>query len=129
MTGKMIHTGQLFVDDNLNEVIDKVSQKSWLIYSSLQKKNRLTPFFFSQIHPYSINPIRNKWGRTRNWVDSLQVFQEASMGGYQPTFDIEKIGGVLQQGLIGYITIGVDLSADYDRGSTEQGNGVAHKKK
>lgn len=94
-TGHLIHTGQLFVDDKLNGVIDK-------------------------IHPYTTNPIADKWGRTRNWDDSLQIYQESHANGYGPTFEIEKIGGVLQQGLIGYITIGVDLEADYDLEYTQQ---------
>lgn len=30
------------------------------------------------------------------------------------TFDIEPLGGVLSQGLIGYITMGVNMSANYE---------------
>lgn len=33
--------------------------------------------------------------------------------GYGPTFEVKKLGGVIQQGLVTYITVGVDLSADY----------------
>lgn len=29
-------------------------------------------------------------------------------------FDIQPLGGVLQQGLIGYITMGVNMSASYE---------------
>ncbi|KDN35919.1 aromatic compound dioxygenase [Tilletiaria anomala UBC 951] len=88
ISSKVLHTGQLFVEDRLNEEIDKI----W---------------------PYSENPIRTLpgRGRTRNWDDSLQVYQEAQANGYQPTFDIELLGGVVTQGLIGYITLGINMSA------------------
>lgn len=33
---------------------------------------------------------------------------------YGPTFEIEKLGGVLQQGLIAYITVGVDTTASFN---------------
>jgi hypothetical protein len=87
-TGRIVHTGQFFVPDELNAVVDK-------------------------IHPYTENPIKNKWGRTRNWADSLQIYQDSHKNGYGPTFDVHKLGGVIQQGLIGYITVGVDMDADY----------------
>ncbi|KDE05022.1 hypothetical protein MVLG_04566 [Microbotryum lychnidis-dioicae p1A1 Lamole] len=98
LTSRLIHTGQLFVEDNLNGIIDK-------------------------IHPYTENPIRNKWGRTRNWDDSLKIFQS------QPgsMFDIQKVGGVLQQGLRGHITVGVDPKFDFDRGSANQVPYTTHK--
>lgn len=78
----------------------------------------LTSFFFlrviDKIHPYTQNPIKNKWGRTRNWDDSLQIYQDSHANGYGPTFDLELVGGVIQQGLIGYITVGVDTSASFN---------------
>lgn len=88
--GRLIHTGQFFVPDDLNEAIDKV----W---------------------PYSENPLAHMPGRkrTRNWEDSLQIFTHSHAGGYQPMFEMEKLGGVVQQGLIGYATIGVNMSANY----------------
>lgn len=79
-----------------------------------------------KLSPYNSNPIRHKWGRTRNWEDSLQVYQDSHEGGFGATFEIEKLGGVISQGLIGYITIGVDLSLDLDRGPVEQRAGRAH---
>ncbi|GAA5986955.1 hypothetical protein JCM11641_002266 [Rhodosporidiobolus odoratus] len=85
----LIHTGQIFVPDTLNMQIDK-------------------------IFPYSTNPIADKWGRTRNWVDSLGIYQDAHENGHNPEFEVLKLGGVLQQGLIGYITVGVDPTAKYD---------------
>lgn len=84
-SGNQVHTGQLFVEDSINEVIDK-------------------------IHPYTTNPIKDKWGRTRNWADSLKIFPESHGNGYQPTFEIQKLGGVIQQGLIGYVTVGSSFS-------------------
>jgi hypothetical protein len=63
--------------------------------------------------PYNLNPIANKWGRTRNWDDSLGIYQASHANGFGPTFDLEYVGGVIQQGLVGYITIGVNSSASY----------------
>ncbi|GAA6018653.1 hypothetical protein JCM10207_008996 [Rhodosporidiobolus poonsookiae] len=88
-SSELIHTGQIFVPDSLNEQIDKI----W---------------------PYNTNPIANKWGRTRNWVDSLGIYQDAHENGHNPEFEVLKLGGVVQQGLIGYITIGVDPKAIKD---------------
>lgn len=76
----MIHTGQFFVPDSLNMQIDKI----W---------------------PYNTNPIADKWGRTRNWVDSLDIYHDAHGNGYNPEFEVLKVGSVIQQGLIGYITV------------------------
>jgi hypothetical protein len=81
--GTTAYTGQLFVDDDINLQVDKI----W---------------------PYSTNPIANKWGRTRNWRDSLNIFPDSHENGHQPTFDIHPLNGVLQQGLIGYITLGIN---------------------
>ena len=87
-SGRILHTGQFFVDDHLNQEIDKI----W---------------------PYNTNPIRDLpgRGRTRNWDDSLKIYQEEHHNGHQPTFEIEKLGAVIQQGLIGYITLGINMSA------------------
>ncbi|GAA5858366.1 hypothetical protein JCM8547_004666 [Rhodosporidiobolus lusitaniae] len=88
-SGNMIHTGQIFVPDSINMVVDKI----W---------------------PYNTNPIADKWGRTRNWADSLGIYDDAHENGHNPEFEVLKLGGVLQQGLIGYITVGVDAKARYD---------------
>uniref|UniRef100_A0A0K3C7C1 BY PROTMAP: gi/342321440/gb/EGU13374.1/ ADP-ribose pyrophosphatase [Rhodotorula glutinis ATCC 204091] n=1 Tax=Rhodotorula toruloides TaxID=5286 RepID=A0A0K3C7C1_RHOTO len=88
-SSRMIHTGQFFVPDSLNMQIDKI----W---------------------PYNTNPIADKWGRTRNWVDSLDIYHDAHGNGYNPEFEVLKVGSVIQQGLIGYITVGVDTNAEYD---------------
>ncbi|BGP12245.1 hypothetical protein JCM10213_000062 [Rhodosporidiobolus nylandii] len=88
-SGNMIHTGQIFVPDHINMQIDK-------------------------IFPYNTNPIADKWGRTRNWADSLNIYDDAHENGHNPEFEVLKLGGVLQQGLIGYITVGVDSKARYD---------------
>ena len=81
----MAYTGQLFVDDDINIQADKLS-------------------------PYNQNPIRNKWGRTRNWRDSLNIFDDSHANGFNPVFNIEKLGGSLQEGVIGSITLGVKKS-------------------
>ncbi len=82
----LVHIGQLFIEDDLNIAIDKL----W---------------------PYSTNPIAEIRGRTRNWVDSSNIFGNSQKGGYHSTFDAHLLGGVLQQGVIGYITMVVNMSA------------------
>lgn len=70
-----------------------------------------------QLWPYSLNPLFNMGptrGRTRNWDDSLKIYQESHENGHNPTFEVEPLGGVVTQGLIGYITVGVDMKAKYE---------------
>lgn len=57
------------------------------------------------MHPYSENP--NAYGRTRNWRDSLNIFEDAAgpEGKYNPVFTLHLLGGVVRQGLVGYITM------------------------
>lgn len=81
--GKTAYTGQLFFDDDLNQQVDKV----W---------------------PYRENPIYNTWGRTRNWRDSLNIFPDSHSNGHQPMFEIHPLNGVLQEGVIGYMTLGIN---------------------
>lgn len=59
------------------------------------------------MHPYSENPIRDIRGRTRNWRDSLNIFEDSHgpEGKYNPVFKLHFLGGVISQGLIGYITM------------------------
>ncbi|KAH6909974.1 Intradiol ring-cleavage dioxygenase [Coprinopsis sp. MPI-PUGE-AT-0042] len=89
--GRLSHTGQFFFDDDVNLVIDKM-------------------------HPYTDNPIRHTRGRTRNWRDSLNIFEDSHgpEGNYNPVFKLDFLGGVIKQGLVGYITMGVNASASYD---------------
>jgi len=89
--GRRAHVGQFFFEDEINLAIDNM-------------------------HPYSENPIRDSRGRTRNWRDSLNIFEDSHgpEGKYNPVFRLELLGGVLRQGLIGYITMGVNASASYD---------------
>lgn len=63
------------------------------------------------MHPYTMNPIRDTYGRTRNWRDSLNIFQDSHgpEGKYNPVFKLDLLGGVLSQGLIGYITMVSDF--------------------
>ncbi|KAL8293576.1 hypothetical protein RQP46_000277 [Phenoliferia psychrophenolica] len=51
-SSRLIHTGQFFVPEDVNVVIDKM-------------------------HPYVNNPVKEKWGRTVNWEDSLQIYQDS----------------------------------------------------
>ena len=57
--------------------------------------------------PYSENPIRDMYGRTRNWRDALNIFDDAHgpEAKYDPVFRLHLLGGIINQGLIGYITI------------------------
>lgn len=59
------------------------------------------------MHPYTENPIRDTYGRTRNWRDSLNIFEDSfgPEGKYNPVFTTHLLGGVVRQGLMGYITI------------------------
>lgn len=59
------------------------------------------------MHPYSENPIRSTHGRTRNWRDSLNIFEDSHgpEGQYNPVFKLDLLGGVISQGLVGYITM------------------------
>jgi len=89
--GRLSHVGQFFFDDELELQVDKM----W---------------------PYSTNPIKDTVGRTRNWRDSLNVFEDSHgpEGMYNPIFDVELLGAVLNQGVRAYITMGVNASATYD---------------
>jgi hypothetical protein len=96
---QMAHTGQFFVPDDLNVRVDKL----W---------------------PYVTNPIKDLpgRGRTRNWVDSLNIFEDSQVGGYQSMFDVKFLGGVLEQGLIGYITVVINSTANFEtKWSVDQG--------
>ncbi|KAF8329153.1 Intradiol ring-cleavage dioxygenase [Cantharellus anzutake] len=88
---RLVHVGQLFVPDDLNMAVDKL----W---------------------PYNTNPIAEIRGRTRNWEDSLNIFWDSQKGGYHSIFETHLLGGVLQQGVIGYITMAVNMSASVSDG-------------
>jgi len=85
----LVHKGQIFVSDDLNMAIDKL----W---------------------PYNTNPVAQTYGRVRNWDDFADLYKKAHAGGYNSTFDTHLLGGVLQQGVIGYITLVVNMSATVD---------------
>ncbi|KAJ7220621.1 Intradiol ring-cleavage dioxygenase [Mycena pura] len=87
--GRLVHVGQFFFEDDINMSIDKM-------------------------HPYTDNPIRHTRGRTRNWRDSLNIFEDSHLNGYNPVFDAHLLGGVISQGLIAYITMGVNMSASHE---------------
>jgi protocatechuate 3,4-dioxygenase beta subunit len=88
--GRLAHTGQFFFDDDVQMMIE-------------------------QMWPYHLNPIRETWGRTRNWRDSLNIFEDSHgpEGLYNPVFHIEMLGSILNQGIISYITMGINKSAEY----------------
>ena len=56
------------------------------------------------MYPYVMNPIKE---RTRNIHDSLNIFNESrgAEGQYNPIFKVHLLGGVVSQGLVGYITM------------------------
>ncbi|PBK83899.1 aromatic compound dioxygenase [Armillaria gallica] len=89
--GKLVHVGQFFFDDEINVQVDKM-------------------------HPYTTNPIKDTVGRTRNWRDSLNIFEDSQgpEGKYNPVFRLEMLGGVVNQGFAGFITMGVNTSVEVD---------------
>ncbi|KAG7439817.1 aromatic compound dioxygenase [Guyanagaster necrorhizus] len=89
--GKLVHVGQFFFDDEINSQVDKM-------------------------HPYTTNPIKDTVGRTRNWRDSLNIFEDSHgpEGEYNPVFRLEMLGGVINQGFAGFITMGVNTSVEID---------------
>ncbi|KAF8626882.1 hypothetical protein AX15_004650 [Amanita polypyramis BW_CC] len=88
---RLVHTGQFFFDEEVNDVVDKM-------------------------HPYILNQIKDTFGRKRNHEDSLNIFQDSFSpeGQYSPIMRLEFLGGVIGQGLIGYITMGINASAIID---------------
>ncbi|KZP23405.1 hypothetical protein FIBSPDRAFT_951938 [Athelia psychrophila] len=83
--------GQFFFGDDVSETINKM----W---------------------PYSTNPIRTTHGRLRNWNDELNIFNDSHgpEGHYDPVFSLEKLEAIIDQGLVGLITMGINASAAYD---------------
>ena len=77
------------------------------IMPSLLSLSILTTLSLLQMWPYTTNPIRDTLGRTRNWDDSLNIFNDSHgpEGDYNPVFKAEKLGAILDQGLIAYITM------------------------
>ena len=59
------------------------------------------------MYPYVTNPIKDSIGRTRNIEDSLNIFADSHgpEGKYNPVFKVHFLGGVISQGLVGYITM------------------------
>lgn len=57
--------------------------------------------------PYSSNPIRDTFGRVRNWNDGLNIFNDSHgpEGDYDPVFKAEKLGAIIDQGLLAFITM------------------------
>ena len=121
ISGQMAHTGQFFVPDDINVRVDKVCSRA---HDSQLGAHII--YFCVQLWPYVTNPIKDlpNRGRTRNWADSLNIFEDSQIGGYQSMFDIQFLGGVLEQGLIGHITVVVNKSADHSTAwSVTQGAG------
>ena len=69
------------------------------------------------MYPYITNPIRETRGRTRNWRDFRNLFQDSHgpEGKYNPVFKLDLLGGVISQGLIGYITMVRSLRRLYEK--------------
>ncbi|EGG10482.1 uncharacterized protein MELLADRAFT_70973 [Melampsora larici-populina 98AG31] len=77
------YIGQFFFPDEINLQIDRMS-------------------------PYRFNPLKD---RTRNWRDSGSIFDESFQNGFDPIFEIKKFGNILNQGLVGFMTVGIDRRA------------------
>lgn len=81
-SGNIVSTGQLYFEDDLEEQI-------------------------MAIDPYSTHTEIN---RTTNAADS--IFDTDTVGGYNPVISIVAADGEnVENGMIGYITIGVDTTA------------------
>jgi len=80
--GRLSHVGQFFFEDDMNAIVDKM----W---------------------PYVTNPIKDIRGRTRNWRDSLNIFEDSHgpESKYNPVFKMHLLGGVVSQGVAGFITM------------------------
>ena len=54
-----------------------------------------------------MNPIKDTIGPTQNIQDSLNIFNDSrgAEGQYDPVFKVHLLGGVISQGLVGYITM------------------------
>ena len=73
------------------------------------------------MYPYVMNPIKDTVGRTRNAVDGLNIFSDSQgpEGKYNPVFKVHLLGGVVSQGLIGYITMVCFLFLNRDHVQTD----------
>jgi hypothetical protein len=100
----LAHTGQLFVQDDINSAVDMMypyvsheldnlveEARAYIAPPRLQVNNHLRTM-----------PGR---GRTRNWQDSLNIFEDSQIGGYQSMWDMHYMGSVISQGLQGFITV------------------------
>jgi hypothetical protein len=100
-----VHVGQFFFDDEVNVEVDKVNICVHLFVAA--SKSAKFHVYALQIYPYSKNPIAHTFGRTRNWDDFNNIFDDAwgPEGKYNPIFKMHLLGGIINQGLIGYITM------------------------
>lgn len=66
-----------------------------------------TPLLPLQMWPYSTNPIWHTHGLVGNWNDGLNFFNDSHWpkGHYHPAFPLEKLGSIIDQGLVGLITM------------------------
>jgi len=58
---------------------------------------------------YVTNPVRETCGRTCNWPNIFEIAQGPE-GKYNPVFELHFLAGVISQGLVGYITMGVNAT-------------------
>ena len=109
--GRLSHVGQFFFDEELNEVIDKVCP----LFLSFISTIFMHPVLSLQMYPYVMNHIKDTIGRTQNAVDVLNIFGDSQgpEGKYNPVFKVHLLGGVVSQGLIGYITMVYFLFLNY----------------
>ncbi|CAR65882.1 DEHA2E24376p [Debaryomyces hansenii CBS767] len=78
--------------------------------------NHIGQIFFNQtlldevalLEPY----VSNQQSKTSNTEDS--IYQEENSNGYDAIMNIEYLGSEISAGLLGYITIGVNTTANYD---------------
>lgn len=75
------------------------------------------------VSPYS----NNKTALLRNENDSLFKSTDDVVAGWDGLMEVRQIGESIKDGLIGWISVGIDLGADQDTGNTAGGNTAVSK--
>ncbi|KAF9255067.1 aromatic compound dioxygenase [Marasmius fiardii PR-910] len=95
-SGNLIHVGQMFFEEEWNEKVFATS-------------------------PYSENT-----GNTRTYNDEDSILEEANADGNNAFPALELLGDSLEDGILGYITIGVNSSASYSISNTNYLNSTGY---
>ncbi|KZP23417.1 hypothetical protein FIBSPDRAFT_951956 [Athelia psychrophila] len=122
--GRLAHTGQFFFDDDVSETINKVCFRS--DSALLPPRLDVSFLWLGTLLASALPPppnicgpsaqIPSAPGRVRNWSDGLNIFNDSHgpEGHYDPVFRLEKLEAIIDQGLVGFVTMGINASAAYD---------------